>query len=335
MTGPFNNVVGAPPIDFVGADGFTKYRCIKERLSPTAAVASITLANKAPARSRLLWGGFSLIGAATLVTAANIGFGTAAIPTLIAMSGATGVAHAVTANTKFGPQWAQSTNMIFNATASSALIGATSTAEATHVFSLAATGQAAPSIAANTLKVGDIIRCRGKGTIAWGTDGTLTIRVKLGTDIYLATVITPVDADVWGFDLDITITAIGATGSARSAGRTYIGTADSTPGAADKGSFNFLAATALDTTAAVAPICTAQFSTSQAAHGSTMDMFSVEIIRLGERQIFTADTSLLISPVTKAGLLTGTIGSASNNGDINCYALFELLDAFPDVTAGS
>lgn len=322
-----NPPLGGEIVDFNMPDGLTTFKLLRERVTPSAAAASITLSQKIPANSRVLASGLVLIGAATLVTAVNIGLGPAALPTQFLMSGSTGVAHAVTANTKFGPNFQVSPGMIFQANASSVAVGASSTAEATHIFSLAATGQAPPSIPANTLKVGDVIRIRFKGTIGWGTDGTLTIRVKLGTDIYLATVITPVDADVFGGDVDIQVTAIGATGSARSGGRTYIGTADSTPGAADKSSFNFLGATALDTTAAVAPIITAQFSTSQAAHTSIVDIFTVEIVRNSQNQIFTADTTVLISPVTKAGLLTGTIV-----GDMAAYLWLETRDAFDDST---
>lgn len=330
---PGNCPIGGKIIPYSYPDGIHNRFVLMEQVLPVSPVASVALQRKIPANSRLIWAGMSLIGAATLATAVNIGFGPAALPTLLLMTGSGGFAHAVTAGTKFGPVFNRSPGMIFQLNASSAAIGNASTAEATFVASLAATGQAPPSIPANTLKVGDVIRIRGGGRVVVAATGTVTINVKIGSDIYLGMTSgsTPVTGDLFNFDTDIQITAIGATGSARATGRGYIGTTGVVAGANDIPFGAFLGATALDTTAAVAPIVTGTFSGS-GTQNLVLDQFTVEIIRNSQDLILPADTALLVNPVTKAGLLAGTIGSTSIAGGINCYCCFETLEALPDVS---
>lgn len=286
------------------------YRC---RSAAFAASATAALALQLPANARVISAQANPSTAVVLATATRYGVGTSADPDAILISGTT-----TTAGTAVGPVPYVTHIPIF----SNSIAGTAGGVSSTAAFTLSTfSGQTVAPIPANFLKPGDIIRMRGSGTIAWGTDGTFILKVLSGTDIVIqGATITPVDGDMFSFDVDMTIRAIGSSGTFVSGGRTYTGTAGSAAGAADVSTGGFLASTALDTTAAFTPTVTGIFSTSQAAHGGTMNQFSIEVLR-PVLPISATATTLVVTALSNAGVSAGT----GTSGVVDVEITYELL----------
>ena len=315
-------------IKYFGYFGNLRLGMLHEQVTVAASAATQALGTKLPAYAEPIKAGMVLDGAATLTTALRFGLGTTADPDALVIG-----SLAVADNTKYGPVPVRGSFPIF----SNSVIGTTGGASSTAAFTLSTfSGQTVAPIPANFLKPGDIIRIRGSGTIAWGTDGTFILKVLAGTDIVLqAATITPQDGDCFTFDVDINIRSIGAGGSTTagaftSGGRTYVGTNAVVAGAADAPSGGFLALTALDTTAAFTPTVTGIFSTSQAAHNGIMNSYSIEVIR-PVLPPSSSETTLAVTTLSNAGISTGTATAAAK---VNCYVWFwDNSGALPDRAA--
>lgn len=156
-------------------------------------------------------------------------------------------------------------DLIYRNVATSAEIGDTSAAEA--AFDKTAT------IAANTLRVGDVIHIRAAGrvTTANSTD-TVTIKLKIGTTVITATVaLDATTADVWVIDTHVIIRTIGASGTFVASGLHGVGPLTTSAMRA-----YVLGSTAIDTTAAQTISVTGQFSVSHADNGAVLEELTVE-----------------------------------------------------------
>lgn len=264
-----------------------------------SATATVVGAVTLPANAKVRWAQANVSTALVLSTATRWGIGTTADPDMFLHGSSTTAAGTISRDTEVN----QGVFPIFTNQVVGTLGGASSTAAYTlTTFS----GQTVSAIPANFLKPGDIIRMRGSGVIAWGTDGTHILKVLSGTDIVLqGPTTTPVDGDMFAFDVDMTITAIGTSGKFYSSGRSYQGTAGSAAGAADIPSAGFLTTTTLDTTAAFTPSVTGIFSTSQAAHGGTMNQFTIEVYR-PLTPVSASTTALVVTALANTGFGAGT-----------------------------
>jgi len=157
--------------------------------------------------------------------------------------------------------------LVYASTAASAALTASSTPtdfDKTHTF------------AANTLKVGDVIKIKGfvRATATNSTD-TLAVDVKLGSVTILAMAAVDVaNDDIAQFEMEVTVRATGdgATGVIIAHGQSAVigaaGTATVRP--------RYLAATNLDTTAAAIVKVTGTWSTTSGSNSCRLDSLTVE-----------------------------------------------------------
>lgn len=160
-------------------------------------------------------------------------------------------------------------------------------------------------VPANTLKAGDFITgVVNVGAITGGA-GTLTIRVKIGSNIIAvsgAPVI--VTGDFVTVKYAIQVRTAGASGTAVACGLSYAGTNGVAAGAADIPDGSGLASFTLDTTAATTISVTAQWSTTASTSSCAVQIHAATLFRL--------PTSLASKPVAVA-METGTVTDSVNS----------------------
>jgi len=299
--------------DLRGSTDITRGGCIRQRVVVSAASATGQITKVLPKGAKMTKAAVQI---ATLVTlaggATRLGVGTAADPDLCCISGAV-----MTAGTIMDPMKGPGQVVLSFATqAASASIAPVTTAETS-------CGQTF-SIPANLLKPGDRIRIRSHGqqtTNATGANDTLTVKVKVGSTILAATpAVDPTDGDIWVIDVEAVIRKIGATGAIISNAQTYLGT-PAAASAADIPTGSNVAETAIDTTAAqTIDVTVTSSGNAGSAWRGRQDTFSVEIIRTGDPDV-TADTTLVVTALSDAGIATGTFV-----GTVDVFVYYDFTD---------
>jgi hypothetical protein len=295
-TAQFNTSTDGGSITYKLFDNL-KYGVLRSRVA-LAAAASGTLGIQLPANARPLWAQSNIVSAFTHSTATRYGVGTSADPDAYILSSTT---------------FLESPGCIFSNSVASAAITNTNAATA---FSF--TGQAIPSIPANFLKPGDVIRINYQG-IATATDSTdtLAIAVKVGS----VTVSTQAANDVANNDVFVgtavaVVRAVGSSGTLVAMDlATLDADADGDPavGAA-------VASTTLDTSAAVDVSVTATWSVATLSNSCRLDILTIEVLRPA-LQISSSATDLLVSAVSNAGVQAGT-----TTGTVDVEIHFEVLN---------
>lgn len=147
------------------------------------------------------------------------------------------------------------------------------------------------TIAANTLKAGDVIRIRGHVTVNDNNAAdTLTLLLKIGSvTIVSSDALDVADGDIFYFDAEVIVRTIGAAGTIVANGITAYDAAGT-----DTEPNNFvLAETALDTTAAAKIAVNADWSAAHADNEASLTMLTVELLRgTGGEQLFEADEAV-------------------------------------------
>lgn len=158
--------------------------------------------------------------------------------------------------------------VLFAATTDSAAVTNTlaETAFATNQFTLPA----------NSLKVGDVIRFKGRAVVtAQHTTDTIAIKFYVGgVNVIAVAAFDPGTNDEIFFDGFVTVTAIGASGKIQGSGITVAGA----PGTATARAFS-LASTTLDTTATALVKASATWSAADAGNSVLLRDLVVELIR--------------------------------------------------------
>jgi predicted RecA/RadA family phage recombinase len=195
---------------------------------------------------------------ATLTAAGNVYAG------VCTLAAATGDA---TVDVKLDPSAAGSSALLYAALAASTAV-TTTTVETAF--------DSAYSIAANMLKVGDVIKVRAQA-IATATNSTDTLNLKL----YLGTVeiaatgaVDVANNDIGYIDAEVVIRTIGAGGTLVGAGVVALGV----PGTVTAKPFLKASAT-VDTTAAASVAVKATWSTNNAGNSVRLDVMNVQLIR--------------------------------------------------------
>lgn len=130
------------------------------------------------------------------------------------------------------------------------------------------------TIAANRLSAGDVIRiiAAGKCPSTNSTD-TLTVKVKIGTTVLLATAAVDVaNNDRWRLEILVNVRTIGASGTIVASGVWTLGV----PGTATQRA-DGLDSTTIDTTATQAITVTATWSVANASNQTYLDQLDVFI----------------------------------------------------------
>lgn len=132
------------------------------------------------------------------------------------------------------------------------------------------------TIAANTLRVGDVIRITAQATVNDNNStDTLTLKLKIGSTIIVATAAVDVaDGDVGLIVADLVIRSIGASGTFVASGTQALGV----PGTVTAKPF-FKGSTTVDTTAAQAITVTATWSVAHADNEVELTNLTVELMR--------------------------------------------------------
>lgn len=134
------------------------------------------------------------------------------------------------------------------------------------------------TLPAGTLKAGDVVRVRAQATpTAGNSTNTLNLKLKIGSTVVLATGavdVTDGGGDVGYIEADVVVRTAGASGTMVAAGVTALGV----PGTVTAKP-NFLASTALDTTAAQAVKVSATWSVANAGNSCRLDVLNVQILR--------------------------------------------------------
>lgn len=258
-----------------------------------AAAATASLGVDLPANARVLWTQSNINSAFTHSTATRYGVGTTADPDAFILSGTT-----TTAGTTTGPTLMESPGLIFaNSIASTAI---TNTNAAT---AFAFSGQTIPSVAANVLKPGDVIKIHYQGiATATNSTDTLAIAVKFGG----VTIATQAANDVANSDVFVgtAVAVVRAVGSSGTIVAMDIGSLDA-DAVDDPAVVGNVASTALDTTAACAPSVEATWSVASTSNSCRLDILTCEVLR-PKLQVSSSATSLLLSAVSDAGVQVGT-----------------------------
>lgn len=134
------------------------------------------------------------------------------------------------------------------------------------------------TIPANYLAAGDVIRIRGQAIAsATHSTDTLTLKLKIGTQVIIATAAVDVaDGDIGFFQADLTIRTIGASGTFVASGEQGLGV----PGTVTAKPF-LLGSTAIDTTATKLVSITATWSVADTGNSARLDVLTVELLRAG------------------------------------------------------
>ena len=303
-------------IDY-GWYGNMRYGTMRQKIEASSAVASVNLAKPLPANARVVHTQLHNDGAVTLATAVRFGLGISDNPAIFGLSGTDmtdGANHPIWENVNPG--------MIFaNPVASEAVTNTTT--ETAFTF----TGIAEPSIAANQLRPGDVIRIRYQG-IATSTNSTdtLTVRAKVGgTTVSTQAANDVANNDVWVGTIDVIVREVGASGTMVAQ---MIASADAdaqgSPAVADS-----LASTSLDTTAAVEVSVTAEWSVASASNSCRLDVLTVEHLR-PVHPFTTSETTLAVSAVSAAGVQAGTLATAAGGGVDVEIGFLEIVNEIPD-----
>lgn len=137
------------------------------------------------------------------------------------------------------------------------------------------------SIIANSLKVGNVIKVRGRGV--YGTDavtaGTLNLKIKVGSTVLLATGTitntTSITNKGFSFEATLVVTAIGGSGALECQGLAVLST---TLGAALVAHMTNTGTVTVDTTIAQTLQASATFSVADTDNTITLRQFIVEIL---------------------------------------------------------
>ena len=132
------------------------------------------------------------------------------------------------------------------------------------------------SVAADVLKAGDVLEIFAGG-IATATNltDTLTVKIKIGTSILLASEVVDVaDNDIWVLHAHVTIRTDGSSGTLVAHGHTNLGVNGTATTRADA-----LASATVDTTAAQTVACTGTWSVASASNSCRNDQFVVKLHR--------------------------------------------------------
>lgn len=278
---------------------------LKQRVEIGTAAASQALSKNLPAGARVIRAAMSAVSALTLATATHVGLGDSDDPVRFAMSGAT-----VAAGTKLANQAGPGVVFSYSAKAASSALTASSTA--TNFDKTA-------SIPANFLKPGDIIRVRWQG-IATATNSTDTLRARamLGTVAGVTQAAVDVaNNDIFQGESVFTIRTIGASGAVIGAALSPVigaGKSDGTSAVTTRS--EFLASTAIDTTAAITVAIEGKWSTTDPGNSCRLDLFTVEVIRPGPMEL-PAQVTPTVYAVSSSGVATGTVA-----GTVDCFVWF-------------
>lgn len=158
--------------------------------------------------------------------------------------------------------------LLYSNTAASSAVTNTVTATA---FDLSYT------VAANTLKAGDVLRIKFQGiaTATHSTD-TLAIELKIGSVTVLSLAAVDVaDNDIFEGAMDVVVRTVGASGTIVAHGvAPVIGAAGTATGRS-----RYLASSTLDTTADEAVTVVATWSVASASNSCRLDVLTVELVR--------------------------------------------------------
>lgn len=294
-TRPANNWDGVKLVEYCGA--------VALATAASGALSAALPPNFTPIESAL-----RCDTAGTLVTATRLGLGYAGEECKFGITGGMGAATAVTANAKHGPMRLDSPGVIFSNSAASAALSALA-AETAFSFS-ATSGQSAPSIPAHTLRVGDVIRLRGKILIGSvnGTD-TQQFKAYIGSVAVMIGPATASPANTWGFAFDtvVQIRAIGASGTCVATSAQPIeGIIKADGSGAVTYRMEHQASQALDTTAALTISVKATHSANSASNSCTLEQLVVEHLRPSSNRQQTATTPPSVFAVSDAGAPVGT-----------------------------
>lgn len=297
---------------------YGNYECGRVVEQVAIAGATATLKTKMPAFTRPICAQMANRTALTLSTATRVGLGTTADPDMYCLSG-TGVAI----NTKHGPQVNNYGHGLHyaNPVASAAV---TNTVTET-AFSF--TGSTMPDIPANSLKPGDVLRYRFQG-IATATNGTDTLAVKAYLGSVELSALAAVDVannDIFQADLTVVVRAVGASGTiVVSSLQPVIGAGKQDGSSAITVRSEFKASQAIDTTAALTPSVKATWSVANAGNSCRLDVLTIEHLRPGSAAFSTADTDIVLSAVSDAGIQAGTA-----TGTVDCEIIFVRVPQIP------
>lgn len=159
-------------------------------------------------------------------------------------------------------------------------------------------------IPANFLKVGDIIKFKGKVEVpSQNSTDTLNIKFKIGTTVISATGAVDVATNDEGyFEGTFTVTAVGSGGAIDASGFNSLGT----PGTATAKIFS-LASTTVDTTAAQTLTVTGTWSVANASDQAVLTQFTVELQGRSIAPLFQAAEALDNSAQTVSGFIRSRV----------------------------
>lgn len=282
-----------------------------------ATSASKTLNRKIPAGALITAAGLCFNTAITLATGVRIGLGTSADPDRLALSGTT-----MTIGTETGPTLIGDPGLIYSNAVASAAISDTA-AETAFTF----TGETAPSVPANTLKPGDTLRISFNG-IATATNSTDTLAIKVYVGSVEVCALAAVDVannDTFQGYVDVQIRAVGSAGTCVSmCPHSVVGAGKTDGSSAVTWRSEYKASQAIDTTAAQTITVKATWSVQSASNSCRLDTLLVEHKRMGSRMT-TAETTLVVSPVSAAGVAAGTF-----TGEVYAYVWFRKYKSLPN-----
>lgn len=293
-------------IEYFGSnpDGF-RLGLLSQRVEVGTAAASASLARNLPAGARVIRAAASAAALVTLATATHLALGDATTPSLFGMSATT-----MTAGTRLFNQPCVGSVYTYANNAASAALTASDTATN---FDKAGT------IPANFLRPGDVIRVRWQG-IATATNSTDTLRSRLMLGTVAVVTQAAVDVannDVFQGEATIIVRAIGASGAIVAAATSpVIGAAKQDGTSSITARSEFLASTAVDTTAALTVAIEGKWSSTNAGNSCRLDMIHVEVVRAGSLEL-PAETTPILASVTSAGVATGTLA-----GTVDCFIWF-------------
>lgn len=298
-----NPVLGGEAVRAFDFDPGLKLYRGQVALGGAASVAAT--AGQIPANFCPVWAALRAdIGGVVLTTATRLALGlSAAFPASLCLSGLSMAAQAQTIQ-RYG-----SPGVIFSQRVATAANAPAANTESAFVFA-----PVIPTIPANFLKPGDIVRIRAQIiTTAINATDTVIFKLKDTTDsaIIGQTATAALTAsDVSILQTELSVRSIGAAG----ANSTYVcnsfsynGTNAVVAGAADIPSGGFLASTSFDNTVALQLGASVTFSTNSATNSARCDSFVIEVLRPQQLGIAVQAASFpLVTTVDNAGTLAGT-----------------------------
>lgn len=251
-----------------------------------------------PANAEVLASQMNFYTAQTLATAVRVGLGTTDVPDALLLSGTT-----VTAGTTTGPVYNRAPGLIFANRVASGAVSNTVT-ETAFTF----TGQTAPSIAANALKPGDVIRIKFQG-IATATNSTDTLAIKAyvgSVEVAAIAAVDVADNDIFEGYVDVHVRAVGSSGTCVALCPHPVTGAGKQDGSSTiTWRSEFKASQSMDTTAAQTVAIKATWSNASSSNSCRLDVFQVEHQRV-ILPVSSSETTLYVSPVSATGIQAGT-----------------------------